>query len=227
MLFGGETGLRSLAWLVGHPAGVAREALSPTHLGVMARFLCVGALAGLAAPWSVLLTVVAMQVPVLSSHPQQAALQLHYAVELVPLAIMASLFGMRRLGRLPSSVLAAVVVAPALLGAVVIGPVGLGTGGVASPEARREAVREALSLVPADAVVAAQSGLVPDLTQRKMITEFPGGWEAAEWVVVDIYGFRTGPVVDAGYEDALAALRTRFVAVYARDGVLVYRSPFD
>ncbi len=223
-LFGGRTGLEGLAWLASHPVDLVREVFSGAHVRVMAVFVAASALVGLAAPRGLLLLLPALLVPVLSSHYQQAVLHLHYAVELVPLALVAVLLGARRLSGLPPSVVAAAVLLPAIVGAVLLSPVGSRADN-GLPETRRAAVMEALALVPEDASVAAQSGLAPDLAQRVVITEFPGGWEHADWVVVDLHGFRTDPVVQAGYEDALEALRERYVEVYDRDGVQVFRRP--
>jgi len=224
VLFGGHTGLGGLVWLVSHPFDVLREVFSLAHFAVMARFIAVGAIVGLAVPRSLVLLIPAMLVPVLSAHYQQAALHLHYGVELVPLALISTLFGARRLRSLPAAAVAALILIPAVVGASMVSTVG-DRADNRQAEARREVVREALALVPDDAAVVVQSGLAPDLSRRVAITEFPGGWQHADWVVVDVHGYRTGPVVQAGYEDALAALRARYLTVYDRNGVQVFRRP--
>lgn len=223
---GGHDGIEAVAWAATHPLDVAGAVLQVEHLGAAAAFVAASGLAMLAAPLTLVLLVPGMLLAVLSTHPPQSALELHYAAELVPLAAIGTVLGARRLAeRAPSGALVGVVLAPALAGFLLLSPASpLASEGGARPTAEhRAAVLEALAMVPRGEAVAAQSGLVPRLSQRRAVTEFPGEWESTSWVVVDAKGFRSSQSVGAGSEGALARVRAEWTRVYERDGVEVYR----
>ncbi|MEZ4552325.1 MAG: DUF2079 domain-containing protein [Dehalococcoidia bacterium] len=229
---GGNDGAAAVAWMVTHPVDVARSMLQLEHLWTATLFVATSGLAMLAAPLTLLLLVPGLGLAVLSTHPPQSALELHYAAEVAVVAAMGVVIGARRLSeRAPSGVgagvVAAVVLVPAAAGFLATSPASpLTTAGGARPTAEhRAAVIGALALVPDGEAVAAQSGLTSRLSQREAVDEFPGRWESASWVVVDAYGFRTTQSIGAGFDEALARVRAEWERVYQRDGVEVFRRP--
>ncbi|MGE0229688.1 MAG: DUF2079 domain-containing protein [Dehalococcoidia bacterium] len=233
---GGNDGAAAAAWLVTHPVGVARATVQLEHLWTATLFVVTSALAMLAAPLTLLLLVPGLALAVLSTHPPQSALELHYAAEVAVVAAIGVVIGARRLSeRAPSGVgagvvtgiVAAVVLAPAVAGFLAMSPASLLTTerGARPTAEHRAAVLGALAIVPEGEAVAAQSGLAARLSQREAVDEFPGRWESSSWVVVDAYGFRTTQSIGAGFDEALARVRAEWERVYDRDGVEVFRRP--
>ena len=89
----------------------------------------------------------------------------------------------------------------------------------------RAAVLDALALIPRDAPVSGQSGLLPRLTQREPAWEFPLNWSDADWVIVDRYGQISLPSIRDGSDAELARVRAAYALVFARDGVEVFHRP--
>lgn len=78
-------------------------------------------------------------------------------------------------------------------------------------------------MIPDGVAVSAQSGLLPRLSQREEVYEFPREWDNAEWVIADQRGFRSTQSIDSGYDRALEEVRTTYRLMYERDGVMVFR----
>lgn len=223
---GGHDGAGAVAWAVTHPFDVMRAAFQVDHLVTAVVFVLASGVAMLAAPLTLVLLAPGMLLAVLSTHPQQSALELHYAAELVPVATIGVVLGVRRLvGRVPDGAVAAALLVPAVAGFLVLSPASpLASGGGARPTAEhRAAVLAALAVVPEGEAVAAQSGVAPRLSHREVVTEFPGEWESASWVVVDAYGFRSSQSIGAGFDAALERVRAEWELAFERDGVAVYR----
>ena len=87
------------------------------------------------------------------------------------------------------------------------------------------AVLDALAFASQRAAVSAQSGLVPRLSQRSEIWEFPQSWRRADLVFIDRYGHRSGQSLAAGFEAQLAEVRAAYVEIFTRDGVEVFVRP--
>jgi len=198
-------------------------------VGTAAAFVAANGPWMLLAPLQALALLPGLALALLSSHPEQAALEFHYGVELVPVAALAGLVGARRLLRVvPASVVAAAMCIVAAASLVALGPPNALAASTAPTEAHRAAVEQAVALVPAhQGAVSAQSNLAPRFAHRAQLWEFPGHWERSDWVVVDRYGFRSGQSLDAGFDGVLAAIRegrTHFTLVFEADGVAVYRA---
>jgi hypothetical protein len=88
--------------------------------------------------------------------------------------------------------------------------------------AHTAAIDRVLALVPPGAPVSAQSGLLPHLSQRRDIWEFPR-LESAQFVVVDPTSWRSSQSTAAGYDDALRDLLSLgFCLLRADDGVMLF-----
>jgi uncharacterized membrane protein len=178
-------------------------------------------------PGWLLLALPGLVLAALSSYESQRELQAHYAVQAVPLILLALLIAARSaVERVRPEFLAPAIILPALAGFFCLSPLSPFSAGEASPSQRhRDALDAAVAMVPADAPVSAQSAIVPRLSQRPLIEEFPGRGSQVDWVVVDAFGSRSTGSLDAGFWDALSQLRTQFVLVWEQDGVEVYRNP--
>ncbi len=207
------------------PLRALAELLHPAQLRTAGLFLASSAIVGLAKPRLLVAVVPGLALALLSTHEPQRRLELHYAAELVPTAMVVTLLAAASLGeRLHRLVLAGIIAAPALLAAVVLNPFGA-SHGTPPNERHRAAVLAAIALVPADehVSVSAQSGLLPRLSQRVEAHEFPGFSGRADWVIVDRFGFRSSQSLDSGFETELARVRRSYDLVYSADGVEVFR----
>lgn len=168
----------------------------------------------------------------LSLHPEQGRLALHYAILPHALFTIAGVDAIRRLalaaarrwgqGRV-APVLAGWALLASLAGAAAASPFGLGFDARRYQDSERsQAVRSVLAQVPPDVPVSAQGGLVPHLSQRPVIFEFPGINEARV-VVVDRKGWASTYSQAAGYDAVLASLPSRgFRLMTEIDGFEMY-----
>ncbi|MFN2451097.1 MAG: DUF2079 domain-containing protein, partial [Candidatus Dormibacteria bacterium] len=188
------------------------------------------ALLPLGAGWALLGAVPPLLVALLSADPDQARLLYHYGLESFPLLLACALLGwravLRRRGGLtipPRSV------APQsarraerrrtgsgrLLGSLLVGASLVVSVALALPAladrlghvslARHAQVERVLAGVPPAAEVSAQTGLVPHLSARASIFEFPSGF-GTRYVVLDDLGPVSDQARAAGYATRRAQL---------------------
>ena len=130
-------------------------------------------------------------------------LHLHYGALPFGLAFLASTFGIAALvrarpvvpvwNRLHVSerqrpvVLASLLLAAQLTATVISGPFGLNLqlSHFTRTDAHTAAIREVIELIPPRASVAAQSGLLPHVSQRREVWEFPPAF-GAQYVLLDV-----------------------------------------
>ncbi len=210
-----------------HLPAVVRELFAPARLWTAALFLGVTAPLALARPKLLMLLVPGLMLALLADHDAQRELDLHYSANLLPVAFACGLAGAAALAsRVPRPLLAASILLPTVAGFFALSPFAPGADSNRPPsEAHRQAVLEALALVPGDdqVSVAAQSGLLARVSQHDHVYEFPPKKTLADWVVVDRYGHRSSQSQAAGYDEKLAAVRATYEQVFDRDGVEVFR----
>lgn len=234
--------LPEIAWnLVRHPGrlwdlATAGGASSPrTYYW---RLLAPVALLPFFAPGVLLIAAPQVLVNVVSAHGYTHDIRFHYSAIVAAGVFCATVEGLGRLGRRREFALGALAVA-ALWANVAWSPSPLGphlddgTWARHAP-ANAPAVRAALAMVPADAKVSAVYNLVPHLTHRTHIYEWPNPFVAANW------GTRGSAPPDPRNADwlvlnrqllgASAGLLARLTApggpfrvVFDRDGILVAR----
>ncbi|MFA7249210.1 MAG: DUF2079 domain-containing protein [Dehalococcoidia bacterium] len=176
-------------------------------------------------PWIMWVLLPGLALVLLSTHPPQHSLELHYGAVLLPVGVIAGLVGTSWLARrLPTAAVGALAVLPVLAASFALSPLFDTRGGAAPTAQHRAAVEAALALIPPDAPVAAQSALAARLSRRVSIHEFPGGWPDAQWIVVDAFGQRSAQSAAAGFDEALREVRATHTRVYDRDGVEVFRA---
>jgi uncharacterized membrane protein len=205
-------------------ARAVQVVLNPEQLWTAALFLVASSAVALLRPAWLLWVAPGLGLALLSSHPQQQHLELHYAAELVPAVIVLAILAAASLPRRRTSLLAVAIIVPPLLAMVALNPLGNGHGAMPSTRHQR-AVHAALALVPPgeQVSVSAQSGLLPRLSQRRQAHEFPGHVPKADWIVVDAYGFRSSQSLAAGFFTKLEDVRRSYELVYSEDGVEVFR----
>lgn len=143
----------------------------------------------------------------LSSHPPQQALKLQYGAQVLPIVVFATVEGLRRVeqARRHADVLTRIAAIALVCGiGYSLATVSLALVPDAVDEARSTpvddaAVERAISRIPPDAAVSAQTGIAAHMSQREHVWEFPV-LNTAEFVVLDLNG-----VVARVYEDVYDA----------------------
>lgn len=221
-----------------HPALVWQHLAGADQRIGLAKLLATQALLPLAGP-AVIAALPLSAAHLLSTHPQQQALDFHYAVAPALLLFLAALCSIERLIRLralrriwgglpvPSArrslVLAALLLAAAAAGSLFLSPLGLRYDAeLYRQDAHTRAVGALLRRVPAGVAVSAQTGLLPHLSERADIHEFPDLGDA-RYVVVDARGRRSTQALAAGYDAVLAGLQqSGFCLAAEADGARLY-----
>jgi uncharacterized membrane protein len=136
--------------------------------------------------WRVcLLGIGALGVNLLSAFPYQHQIEYHYTTLIVPVLVVAAIFGISRVWSTRGRVwLSCVVVVATMVSVYLWGPALFsrhpGPLGDPASDYARDA-REAVARIPDDASVSAVPTLVPHLSHRAEIYEFPNPFEAANW----------------------------------------------
>jgi len=225
------TAIRHPGWVWGHVS-------QPYQGRQLAGLLASQALLPLAGP-AFLVALPLTAAHLLSTHQPQSALDFHYAAAPTVLLFLASVLGVRRLTDWRRSrrclsvlhvqrsaqpvVLAAVLLLAEGIAYLVSSPLGLPFDLTLYRQTQHtQVVARALRIIPPRVSVSAQTGLLPHLSEREDIHEFPDLGEAA-FVAVDRQGRRSSQSVAAGYAAQLAALRSQgYCLRFDDDGVQVY-----
>jgi uncharacterized membrane protein len=177
----------------------------------------------------------------LSTHPAQHDLTLHYPAISFALLFVATVLGIRGLARsrrvnelrrrlrLPAGAVVTVPAALLLAASVTAWALGSPLGPRMfdvhryQRTAHDRAVERAIEMVPPNAAVSAQSGLLPHLSQRRDVWEFPR-LESAEYVIVDRTAWRSWQANDAGFERTLDSLPSLgYCPVLTDEGLILFR----
>jgi len=179
----------------------------PEVLGYVGTLLLGGGWLALFAPELLLPVAPVLALNVLSNSPWMAAGRAHYSASLVPLLVVAAIFGAERMARLSGRFggrrAADCTVGVLSLAAVLAGVVGYRQAGIGpfveglpAPVITRHAElgRQLAATIPAHASVSASSALYPHLSQRAGAFMFPT-LNDAEYVLVDVAGsaYPSGP----------------------------------
>lgn len=228
-----------------NPAAVAEVATRPERLGYYQDVLAPVALLPLAAPSAAAIGAPQLLVNVLSGHRYTYDFRYHYTSIIIAAAFIATVEAIARAAGRPRlrNLLTATVLAAALVTNALWSPSPLGTAlgardqqhaWATAPPPNATAIHEALALIPPDAAVSATYYLVPHLTQRVRIYEFPNPWVPVAWgahgenqhdpAAVDYLVLDVG-VTEGGEHAALyrQLIATEFEPVYQRDGITVAR----
>lgn len=222
--------------LVRHPSRWVGNALSHSRWTYYAQlFWPVALVALLEAP---VLAIAGPQllVNVISGHGYTHDIKYHYSSIVVAGVFLATVEACARWGRTPAGrrFLVGLVVAASLAANVAWSPSPLGvkfhSGIWATAQPKHAAVNAALRLIPEGASVTATYYIVPHLTHRRLIYEFPNPWVTTNWGIgnedpadpsrVDWLVLDTSlNGKSAGVYNRL--IRRQFAVVFSRDGIVV------
>ncbi len=179
------------------------------------------ALLPLVSGWALIGALPALLISLLSADADQAQLAYHYGMEGFPLLVACAILGWRRVAHYagPRRLLAPTLLASAVAAYVLAAPM---PGGMAFHPAgldqlqRRAQVDAILAKIPSDAAVTASSGLVPHLSNRAHIYEFPALYDST-YAVVDAWGPASQQTLQSGYFHRIAELSADGFHVIASD----------
>jgi len=168
---------------------------------------------GLYSPLSILL-LPTLAWRFLSSYPFYWGPGYHYSAVLMPIAFLAAVDGLERVGGWRRTA------APVCSAVAALGVVAALLPGLPPPRAQRTAMQEALARIPDGATVAASSQFVPRLTSRCRVYYFPDQPNGTDpdWIVV------TTPIPVSVQERHLTELQhTSYFTVTRTNSVLLLR----
>jgi len=172
-----------------HPGLVFDLASQPDRLTYYTQLLAPVAFLPLLALPLLAIGVPQAAINVISAHGYTHDIRYHYSAIVIAAVFLATVEACARLGDRPSRqrFLVGLVAATALAGNVAWSPSPLGvkfhSGIWAAPQPKHAAARAALRQVPAGAGVSATYYLVPHLTHRTHIYEWPNPWVVTNWAV--------------------------------------------
>ncbi len=235
-------------------ARLPRLLLDPARRAYLGKLLLNAGGIGILAPWALLLAAPSILLNALSNTPAQYSGQHQYNADIAPFLLIALLegavivlprvaalrtvlagWGARRL-RQPALATLLVVMTLGGLGATqVVDAAGTRAAYIVqtwpSPSAHTKLLPTVLGIIPDDAAVAAQAELVPHLSQRTLIYQFPDGIAQADYIVLDSKSDYYPEPDWAHYQDAVQALMhdPQYVVLYDHDGYLVLfnQAPVD
>ena len=213
-----------------HPWRVFQELLAPETLWTAGLFLAISVPAAILRPrWFIFLGP-GLLVALLSAHTAQNQLEFHYPAGLVAVAFVVSLGALSRArGPRVRQLIPAATLAASVLGFVFLSPLAPGEANNRAPtEAHLAALNAGLALIPSGAAgdqvrVSAQTGLVPRVSQRDEVHEFPARWHDSAYVVIDRYGAVSSQSQAFGYAGALVGVNATMDKLFDQDGVQVFR----
>jgi uncharacterized membrane protein len=198
--FGGYGGFIDTAFR--RPWELVRIALGPDRPAYLWQLLAPLALLPLLAPGILLIAIGPLLSNTLSTVAFQHSIYYHYSTLIIPILLAAAVVGIARFrSHLGRTVLATLMASSALATSLLWGPMGYDGPPIAGqpdgdPASERSAaIRDAIDVIPSDASVSAFNYVVPHLTHRVHIYEFPNPWRATNWAD----GSRTGerlPIAD-------------------------------
>lgn len=192
---------------------------------------------GVLSPLAVFVAAPAFLLAALSDHTRQSQLELHYAMTPLALAWVAGVLGLQRLARdeqpdravrprhrsLITATAATFVLSSSIVTFLLWSPYSPRVEGSSPGATHRGVLRDALALIPAGVPVSAQNTILPHVSRREHVFEFPY-LQDAQYVIVD----PSLPVTDQsrgdGYDRVIAELPHRgFAQIFDREGVQVFR----
>lgn len=235
--FGGPIGFVKTTFL--HPGKVMSYVFVEDRMWyVWQLFAPVGLLATL-APGVLFIALPALGANLFSTFLYQYDIHYHYSTLVAPMVMVATIYGIADIARtmvgrrrLVILTLAASVVAACWWGPT---PIGRDRFVPVDPNAAQAvSVREAIRRIPADGVVSAYHGWVPQVDHRERIYMFPNPWKATYWGTFEQEGERLPiaetvdwvllpTLLDPELGAVVLSVRAEFETVYERNDVQLLR----
>lgn len=191
LVFGGPTQLAKKVFT--HPGEVISEVGTRTRAWYLWQlFAPVGFLAWL-APSVLLVAIGPLLLNLFSGFGYQFDVRYHYSTLILPVIVVATIVGVASAPRRNHAPLVGVVVAASLVCGYLWSPTPNGRVHpyIADPTTSNVvSFEQAEALLPADAVVSAYYGFVPQLSHRDEVYVFPNPWKASYWGKFDKEGQR-------------------------------------
>ena len=218
-----------------NPWKIVTTALTGRGLGYLARLVLPLGLLVVLAPLVLIAALPELAANLLSAATTQTSIRFHYTAGLIPVLVVAAVFGAKRLERLrPGLPVATCAVVLGLVSSYLLGPIPVWRyfPGGQQHQAQAAEVSEhdriaarALRLIPPDVAVSTTNSLGAHLSARRRVLSFPY-LQDARWIAAD----ETAP----GYADRLAPLPTavqlswlrrnpEWRLVFERDGILIFQ----
>jgi uncharacterized membrane protein len=233
--FGGIGGLLRTAitrpWEI---IGIALGPDKPWYLWQM--FVSIGLMSFL-APGLLLVALGPLLSNLLSTFWYQYQIEYHYGTLIVPVLVAAAVFGIAGVRSMQTRyLLVGIMTVSAVTSAILWGPLPIGRSDIAMADpstTHAQTLRRAIELIPDDAGVSAVHYVVPHLTHREHIYEFPVPWRAANWADTSREGERLPfteavdyVLVPTQLEPDLQAIvdslgSEGFRPIYERDGIIL------
>jgi uncharacterized membrane protein len=235
--YGGFGGLFKA--ILTRPWDVATLAFSEDRPWYLWQLFIPVAFLSLVAPEILFIALGALLSNLLSTFWYQHSIEYHYTSLVVPVIVVAAIYGV---ARLPSLQFKRIASAGVLVCTLVTGymwgpwPLAREPGPLADPSRPEVALTvEALDHVPPDASVSAYYGYVTHLSHREEIYEFPNPWHAVNWADASMEGQRL-PIADSveyvvlpshigeeQYIEILEVIKPEFTTVYENSVVQVLK----
>jgi uncharacterized membrane protein len=225
----GGSPLGLLETTVTDPGTVLNAVTTKGDFDYVVLFALPAAFVFLAAPLLALAAIPQLAVNLLSDFPATVSPLYHYSAPLLAPLLAAGVIGLGRIPRRARVLAAGAPVAVSMLFLVAIPPAP-GTEDymfpALEPAARRDAMREALTVVPSSAPVSVSNRLGAHVSARRIVHLFPAR-RGAEWAVIDM----RDPSADAEWVGRVAFERhverlardPTWTLVFDRQDVRVYR----
>ena len=231
-----------------HPGQTVADLVSPDNLDYWLKLLWPLGFTSLLSPLTVLIAAPELLLNALSTTTFQRRIEFHYTALEIPFLFAAAVLGVMRLWRwlggafrrgekdmagqrVRRETLALLVLLAALAGNYFMGPLPFSLPGAAydgkyyARSAHAAALDEAVKMIPDGARVSANNNAGAQLAARRVAFVFPY-FAGADWVLVDEkHPFFYDREDEQMHRLALGklVLDNRFVSVYAKDGVYVFK----
>lgn len=239
--YGSDT-VEVVSTILTRPDRVVSDATQPDRLRFYRDLLVPWGGLPLASPLQLLMAAPQMVASVIGLSPYARSIRYQYTSIMIAPIVIAAIYGAERLWRFRVSrrVLVPWMLAFAYVSNIAWSPSPISANDQvwATPRERHAVLREALELVPDDASVTATFALVPHLSHRDEIYDWPNPWVPSYWGNNDTYRLPNPSEIDyvvldtfhvgeAQQEllDQLVGPDGEFEVLLDRDGVVVGRRP--
>ena len=233
--FGGPTGFLRRAF--SHPGDVFSLLTTHERLWYLWQLLAPVAFVAVLAPSVLLVAAGPLALNLISGFPYQFDVRYHYSTLILPVLIVATIFGISAVPRRFQRAVVGLVLVTSLWSAYLWSPTPFGRVHpyIADPSSATVAsFHRAERLIPRTAVVSAHYSYVAQISHRDEIYMFPNPWKASYWGTFKQEGERLPQAdrvqfilvpskLDAEPKAVLDSIRGDFETVYEGDGVLLLK----
>jgi len=229
--FGGPTGF--LKETMTHPSKVIASIATKTRAWYLWQLFVPLGLVSWWAPGVLLIAIGPLVLNLISQYGYQFDVRYHYSTLILPIIVVATIFGIASRRRQSHAGIVAAVVAASLVCAYLWSPTPIGRVHpyIANPDSSTVAsFHRAERLLPSGAVVSAYYGYIAQIAHRDEVYMFPNPWKASYWGTFKQEGQRLPQADRVQYlmvptqlgpesQAVLDNIRSQFDSLYDTDGV--------